>query len=566
MAEMKGSWKVRLALGTVGKILMTAVNKASKNCAVSEEKTLRGILQFARSSEWGRAHNFDHILAAPTSEELFKRWQENVPPAEYEDLAPFIERHKNGEANVLFPGKPMMYATTSGTTKEPKWIPITRRYYKNVYSKISKIWLYSAYKYKPSVFDDAGTSIVGKVIEGYAPDGTICGSVSGIVRRDLPKFIKAIYAEHDDVYAINDHRARYYCIVRMGLERDIRILVTPNPSTIIELQDSVNDSFEDYVSDIENGTLSMKLNIEDEYRKSISSVLKPNPKRAAELRALKEKYGTLLPKHYWPNLQVLSTWKCGNTYVYLDKLKNAFPQDMFHQEFGFFATECCPGKVLDDGKATTLFTHMNYLEFVPQEELELPRSQQTFLRPSQLQKGRRYAMFVTTYAGLYRYNMNDLVEVTGFYGTLPNIEMVQKINGIISMTGEKLHERQFIEAVQEAQKEMNLNLNFFVGFADLEASTYHFYYEFADNVVARQQLKDFTIIVDNKLKEVNMEYKAKRESHRIKHPLTHILEEESFRKFKERCVAQGARDAQFKMNRLMQDETRHAMFKELVKK
>ena len=68
------------------------------------------------------------------------------------------------------------------------------------------------------------------------------------------------------------------------------------------------------------------------------------------------------------------------------------------------------------------------------------------------------------------------------------------------------------------------------------------------------------------LKEVNMEYKAKRESHRIKHPLTHILEEESFRKFKERCVAQGARDAQFKMNRLMQDETRHAMFKELVKK
>ena len=189
---MKGSWKVRLALGTVGKILMTAVNKASKNCAVSEEKTLRGILQFARSSEWGRAHNFDHILAAPTSEELFKRWQENVPPAEYEDLAPFIERHKNGEANVLFPGKPMMYATTSGTTKEPKWIPITRQYYKNVYSKISKIWLYSAYKYKPSVFDDAGTSIVGKVIEGYAPDGTICGSVSGIVRRDLPKFIKAI--------------------------------------------------------------------------------------------------------------------------------------------------------------------------------------------------------------------------------------------------------------------------------------------------------------------------------------------------------------------------------------
>ena len=566
MAKMKGSWKVRLALGTVGKILMRGVNKAAKNCALTEEQTLRGILQYAKDSEWGKLHNFSYILAATNSEELFKRWQENVPPAEYEDLAPFIERHKNGEANVLFPGKPMMYATTSGTTKEPKWIPITKRYYKNVYSKISKIWLYSAYKYRPSVFDDAGTSIVGKVIEDYAPDGTICGSVSGIVRRDLPKFIKAIYAEHDDVYAISDHRARYYCIVRMGLERDIRILVTPNPSTIVELQQSVNDMFEDYVTDIEKGTLSPNVNIEEKFRQTISSGLKPNPQRAAELRALKEKYGTLQSKHYWPNLQVLSTWKCGNTYVYMDKLKDAFPEEMFHQEFGFFATECCPGKVLDEGKATTLFAHMNYLEFVPEEELHLPHSQQTFLRMSQLQKGKRYAMFVTTFAGLYRYNMNDLVEVTGFYGTLPNIEMVQKINGIISMTGEKLHERQFLEAVQHAQAEMNLTVNFFVGFADLQDSVYHFYYEFAKSDLTRQQIKDFTVLVDNKLKDLNIEYHAKRESHRIKHPHTHLLQENSFKKFKEMSVAQGARDAQFKLNRLMQDEKRHAMFKELIKK
>lgn len=566
MAKMKGSWKVRLALGTVGKILMMGVNKAAKNCALTEEQTLRGILRYAKDSEWGKLHKFSYILAAKTPEELFKRWQENVPPAEYEDLAPFIERHKNGESNVLFPGKPMMYATTSGTTKTPKWIPITNRYYKNVYSKISKIWLYSAYKYRPSVFDDAGTSIVGKVIEDYAPDGTICGSVSGIVRRDLPQFIKAIYAEHDDVYAINDHRARYYCIVRMGLERDIRILVTPNPSTIVELQQSVNDMFEDYVTDIENGTLSLNVNIEEEFRQTISSVLKPNPQRAAELRALKEKYGILQPKHYWPNLQVLSTWKCGNTYVYMDKLKDAFPEEMFHQEFGFFATECCPGKVLDEGKATTIFAHMNYLEFVPEEELHLPHSQQTFLRMSQLQKGKRYAMFVTTYAGLYRYSMNDLVEVTGFYGTLPNIEMVQKINGIISMTGEKLHERQFLEAVQHAQKEMNLTVNFFVGFADLQDSVYHFYYEFTESDLPRQQVKDFTTLVDNKLKELNIEYHAKRESHRIKHPHTHLLQENSFQKFKEMSVAQGARDAQFKLNRLMQDEKRHGMFKELIKK
>ena len=144
--------------------------------------------------------------------------------------------------------------------------------------------------------------------------------------------------------------------------------------------------------------------------------------------------------------------------------------------------------------------------------------------------------------------------------------MVQKINGIISMTGEKLHERQFLEAVQHAQAEMNLTVNFFVGFADLQDSVYHFYYEFAEQELTRQQIKDFTLLVDNKLKDLNIEYQAKRESHRIKHPHTHLLQENSFQKFKEMSVAQGARDAQFKLNRLMQDEKRHAMFKELIKK
>ena len=116
MSKTNGYWKVRLALGTIGRILMIGVDKAARDCAAAEEKTLRGILNYAKDSHWGKTHNFSHILSATSSEELFKRWQENVPPAEYEDLAPFIERHKQGEANVLFPGKPMMYATTSGTT------------------------------------------------------------------------------------------------------------------------------------------------------------------------------------------------------------------------------------------------------------------------------------------------------------------------------------------------------------------------------------------------------------------------------------------------------------------
>ncbi|MGM9782222.1 MAG: GH3 auxin-responsive promoter family protein, partial [Paludibacteraceae bacterium] len=105
---------------------------------------------------------------------------------------------------------------------------------------------------------------------------------------------------------------------------------------------------------------------------------------------------------------------------------------------------------------------------------------------------------------------------------------------------------------------------FFVGFADLEQSAYHFYYEFADQNTTQADAETFTAVVDENLKKMNIEYEAKRASFRVKDPITHRLVEQSFEKFKAACIAEGARDGQFKMNLLMQDEKRHAKFKALV--
>lgn len=562
--KQKGALKITLALGLVGILQKRKLDKASKNCKKAQAATLRSILEYAKNSEWGVKHKYAEILAAASDEELVKKFQENVPPCDYEDLRPYVERHKNGEANVLFPSKPMMYATTSGTTKEPKWIPITDEYYSNVYSKMSKLWLYSFMMHRPKVFYNVCTSIVGKATEGTAPDGTLYGSVSGVTRRDCPEFIKALYAESDQVYNISDYKARYYTIMRTGIEHDVHLVVTANPSTIVEMQNNVNEFFDAYVEDIEKGTLNENLPIAPEIRKIIAARFSPNPERAKELRELKAKYPNILPKHYWPNLQVLTTWKCGNTHVYLDKFKDSFPKDMLHQEFGYFASECRAGLVMNGADDTVLFPHMHYFEFISEEDLG--KDNPTFLQLHELEVGKRYCIYVTTFAGLYRYNMNDLVKVTGFYGTIPTIQFIQKVNGIISLTGEKLHERQFIEAVQQTEKEMNLYTKFFVGFADVDKSNYQLYYEFADKSVDQAKAEEFTTVVDAKLKEINIEYEAKRASFRVKDPETHILQEESFETYKARCIAQGSRDGQFKLNLLMQDERRHAMFKDLIKK
>ena len=549
-------------LGMAGGIQYLKLKSVSRNPRRASEQTLRGILNYAKDTVYGREHHFAEILAAKDDKELYALYQQYVPAQEYEALRPYVERHKNGEANVLFPGKPIMYATTSGTTKEPKWVPITDVYLNSVYGKMTKVWLFNFIKNRPKVFTGKIVSIVGKVIEGYAPDGTVFGSVSGVTQRDCPKFVKKLYASPADVFSITDYNARYYAIMRMGIERNITLIVTANPSTIVEMQNNVNEFYDQYVDDIEHGTLNKDLNISPEIRAAIQPYLKPNPERAAELRALKQKYGTVLPKHYWPNLQILNTWKCGNTKVYVDKFQHSFPEQMLHQEFGYFSSECRFGLVLDDTNNTVLFPHFHYYEFI--EEHDLENEHPHFLQLHELEQGKRYCPFVTTYAGLYRYNMNDLVEVGPNFENTPTVHMIQKVNGIVSMTGEKLHERQFIEAVHTAEKELQMPVKFFVGFADLSISAYHFYYEFEDLATTQQQAEQFTQKVDQVLQQSNIEYKAKRESFRVKDPVTHRLQRESFEHFKAQCIAEGARDGQFKMNLLMQDEKRHAKFKTLV--
>jgi hypothetical protein len=62
-----------------------------------------------------------------------------------------------------------------------------------------------------------------------------------------------------------------------------------------------------------------------------------------------------------------------------------------------------------------------------------------------------------------------------------------------------------------------------------------------------------------------MEYYAKRKSFRVKDPVAHILVADSYEKFKARCISEGMRDGQFKLNLLLQDEGRHAKFKDLVR-
>ena len=113
--------------------------------------------------------------------------------------------------------------------------------------------------------------------------------------------------------------------------------------------------------------------------------------------------------------------------------------------------------------------------------------------------------------------MNDILMASEpLFGTTPRVHMVSKVNGIVTITGEKLYEGQFVDAVKKAEQDMHMPLNYFCGYANLESSCYDWLFEFTDQTTSQEAAEQFAQAVDKNIKASNMEYEAKRNSFRLK--------------------------------------------------
>lgn len=556
--EKQNYMLVNQAIGVIGSIEMRKLHSASVFPRLSQARVLRDIIERSCDTVYGREHHFDEILRAKTPGEMYELFTRYNKPTEFEDYRPYVDRMMNGEADILFKGKPVLYATTSGSTGKPKYVPMSATYMANVYGRMTRLWLYTMMRNRRKVFSGKMLTVVGKQVEGKAPDGTAFGSVSSFTKNDAPQMIKNMYPVPSQVYNIDDYAARNYTLMRFALEHNITTWIAPNPSTVLELQNNVDKWLDEFIEDIGNGTLTDKVPVPDDVRASLKPFLKSNPERAYELRALQSQYDRVLPRHYWPNLQNLLTWRCGNTQIYLRKMEGFFPDRMFQQELGYFSTECRAGLVLDASIETVLMPHMHFFEFKREKDLDDPDA--PFYQIFELKEGERYCPYVTTFNGFFRYNMNDIVQVGSAFQNTPRVHMVQKVNGIVSITGEKLYEDQFITAVAQAQASTGLTLSYYTGYVNLQESRYDWYFEFSDRKVKQKKAEEFAAVVDENLKKLNIEYESKRNSFRLKDPAVYLLQVNAFDKFKEYILNRTHRDAsRFKPNVLAQNEDNHAV-------
>jgi hypothetical protein len=164
----------------------------------------------------------------------------------------------------------------------------------------------------------------------------------------------------------------------------------------------------------------------------------------------------------------------------------------------------------------------------------------------EVDEGKTYYPVLTTPGGLYRYDINDVIRVTGFYNQTPLIEFVRKGRDVTNITGEKLHVNQVIEAMEHAQRTTGLAVQHFRALADVEASRYAFLVEFDGASPTEQSLSRLLDAVDAHLHKLNVEYAQKRESRRLQAPVLWVMRPGWFERKASVLLQSAGRDAQLK--------------------
>jgi hypothetical protein len=515
--------------------------------ARAQDRLLREILGTNADTEFGRRHGFAGVST-------FEEFQRRVPITTYEDLEPYVNAAMLGQANQLTKDPPVLFTTTSGTTGNRKYIPMTRAG-KRAKSRVTWLWMCGLYRDHPGVVRGRILSVVSPEVESHAPSGVPCGAESGHAYRTMPGPVKSMYTAPYGVFAIEDYEAKYYTLLRLAAGQNISLIATVNPSTVVLLADRLARHAEPIIRDVRDGTLSSEFPVPRDFRDSLH--LRPDPERAKHLeQAVTSGGGALRPGLAWPELAAVGCWKGGTVGAYLAKFDTFFPQGPPVRDFGYYATELRGSVPLsDEGAAGTIAVSTNVLEFHPAGEDRAPQGRE-LLRVEQLEAGQRYFVYVTNASGLYRYEMNDIVEVTGYDRRTPLIRFVQKGKGVVSFTGEKLYEVQVIAAVEKALEELRGRYHFIAAVAELVDGTNPrlvFLIEFDDGITDREG-SALVDRLDAALGEENDEYQTKRKSLRYGAPVIRVVRTGEFDRYRRRMVETGQRaDGQFKVLRLTSD-------------
>jgi hypothetical protein len=469
---------------------------SAEGVRTAQEGLLLSLLRRNRDTGYGRRHAFGSVRTVAD-------YQRRVPLAEYEDLAPAVERIGQGHQGVLTAERVRLLEPTSGSSAPTKHIPYTGSL-KREFRRAIAPWIVDLFRYDPRLLAGQAYWSVTPVQRAHArtPAGIPIGfeddgEYLGPLQRHL---VGATMAVPPEVKGLPDMETFRYVTLLFLLRSPALALVSVwNPTFLTLLVEPLAGWWPRLAEDIKRGMISGPPALRqagegpapprpDAQSRAVLRRLEarcsPDAGRAAEVRRIcagaQWAQGTptagAVHRRLWPRLRVISCWADAQAGPYAAQALRLFPQARL-QPKGLIATEGIvsvplgplsplsplgpPGSTGPLGPGAVLAVRSHFFEFIPHESPpaamgagpagEARLSGGTPLLAHQLEVGGRYEVVLTTGGGLYRYRLRDLVEVTGQAtpaGGCPLLRFVGREGHVSDWFGEKLDER-YVRAVLE---------------------------------------------------------------------------------------------------------------------
>ncbi len=527
------------------------LEKSSFNPMKENEELLLKILKDNADTEYGRLHDFAHIKS-------IEEYRKKVPISTYEDFAPYIERVKNGENNLLTSSKILGYSRTSGSSGVPKYIPATsdsiKAYVRYTWTRALALAVKEMNK-KGKKFRPGRGIFLSPATNEKLPNGLPCSNIAeiGAMRYGfLYPFILTIptgqlFDMHDGDYIYNIYR---FALADEDATFIFSVFFSINVSQLAYLK----DHWQVIIDDIEKGTISDSININPELRKKLSKLVCPMPERAAYLRKQFERgFDDTLIKRIWPNMVVISGIGNASFKPAADFVRKTAGDVPF--DFSIYgASEGLVAACYElENTNMQLLTDSCFYEFIPAGE-----DTDKVLTLDELEDGKHYEILVTTQAGLYRYHLKDVIEVRGFRNKTPLISFVYRKGQYFNIAGEKFSEEDARTTIELFNKAHGISVNDWL------------FYQDDDVVPSRYALvveSDADIDWDESIGELeeimgrcNKRYTSQREKAFISKMVVRKQQPGTHSAWAQKCVSQGASAAQIKPVHFIDNESKREFF------
>jgi hypothetical protein len=510
----------------------------------AQAAALRTLLQRNARTAFGREHGFDAIRTPAD-------YRRAVPLRDYEGFRPYVRRIIAGEPTILTAEPVTAFATTSGSTGEPKLVPVTASWLAHM-PGVVRLWMLRALRDHPSLLDRAILTIVSPAVEGRTATGLPIGALSGLLQRGLPSSVQRAQAVPYAAHLIADCEARAFVLLRLALAHPVSVIGTPNPTTLIRLAEVARQHAETLLRAIHDGTLGIPwpaIHEEPDWaapavQRALAARLAPDPARARMLASCARQGGALRLRDAWPELALIGCWLGGHAGHHARRLSADYG-DVPLRDLGLVASEGRLTLPVADGTAAgVLALDAGFYEFIPEEAMD--GNAPPILLAHELEVGRRYDIVLSGANGLYRYDLNDIVEVRGFHRRTPLVAFVRKGRDMTSITGEKLHLNHVRAAVRAAEDATRVEAWQFRLIPDIEACRYDLLVEPRGAGLDAQGAEAFARAFDDALGRINVEYAAKRRSRRLGFPRLCVMRAGWAERQCQAEFARGRREVQHK--------------------